>query len=313
MDKETTEQEEVTAAIVHEPTQAQLDNARMRQEWLDASYDLKVALENGDEAGEFLAAARRDAIQNEFIEANYKLAMSAAKEFLRHAVGENRKDHEQSALMALWESFAGTKKNVLDYIHLDDDGKVCSSVGWDPAKGTFGTFSRLHVSGKVRRSVASQEAEMSYPNWSKRPAILAARTRLLDELDREPTHKEIAAAADVRVSAVDAVLRPSTLSLNSPMSDDGMTLEDSLASAMSAESSLSAEDSALLEEAIVAAAADAKPMDVFAFVLRNGVAGRPPLSVVETAARLGIGRGMVTPAAQRMMQDTVDKATSALK
>lgn len=272
-------------------------NARLRYAWLSATLDATIAASTGDLVEADQAQARADAIREEFFLANRRLAMAAAKGFLRHARGEDLKDHEQAALMGLWEAFAGTDPIKGRTIAFDENGNPVAEAGWDPAKATFGTFSRTYVQGKVRRSVATVESGLSYALWSYRPAVLAARDALIAEGFASPSPKQVAKKANLSLDTVTAIMTPNATSLQVPIGTDGATLGDMLAD--EADHSQVFADFSENTALIKAAAQRMSIGDLFSYGLTNGIMGRRGLTVVEAAARLGIGRGAVVSGCQR--------------
>ena len=268
-------------------------NARLRYEWLAAVMDGNIARDIGDAEAARDADARRDAVQDDFFARNRRLAMAAAKSFLTHARGEDLRDHEQAALLGLWEAFIGTDPVKGRTVRFAEDGRLVAEAGWDPEKATFGTLSRSYVKGKVRRSVATVESGLSYALWTYRPKVLEARAKLTEERGQTPTVRDIAAACDLPYETVQAVLTPTAASLDKPLGEDGGTLGDLLAQQPDAGLDLSAEDVESVSQVLRLVAPRMGTLDLLGFVLRNGLVGRPSLSVVDTAARLGVRRGTV--------------------
>ena len=270
-------------------------NTMLRKQWLECTAELSAARADGDEEAIEAALARRAKLGNDFVAANQKLAYSAAREFTRVAVGPDRQDHEQSALLGLWEAFAGTDAGAVDEVTLTDEGAVASVSGWSPEKGTFGNWSRTFITGQTRRSVKKNEAgfaHMSYTAWSQKPAVDRARRELIAELGKAPSHEQVAERAGVTAETVRIVSSPAPVSLSTPLGDEGgSTLGDRVADLVADEGADG--DATFAEATILKAAPHMKAMDLFTVLLRQGVTGRPELSVVETADRLGVGRGSV--------------------
>ena len=148
---------------------------------------------------------------------------------------------------------------------------------------------------------------MSYNAWSQKPAVDRARRELLAELGKVPTYAQVAARAGVTVETVRIVSAPAPVSLSTPVGDEGgATLGDRVA-ALTADDYAGA-DAERAEAAIIAAADDLRVLDLFAVLLRQGVTGRPELSVVETADRLGVGRGLVNIGYKRAKAAIADAA-----
>ena len=284
-------------------------NAWLRTQFLECNAALADARRAGDEDAVAAVLARRQELGNEFVTANERLAYAAAWEFTRVASGPDRQDHEQAALLGLWEAFVGTDPAAVDAVDVDDAGTVAATSGWSPEKGTFGTYSRTFITGQTRRSVRRNEAgfaHMSYNAWSQKPAVDRARRELLAELGKVPTYAQVAARAGVTVETVRIVSAPAPVSLSTPVGDEGgATLGDRVAALTDDDAGADAERA---EAAIIAAADDLRVLDLFAVLLRQGVTGRPELSVVETADRLGVGRGLVNIGYKRAKAAIADAA-----
>lgn len=254
-------------------------NREMHAQYQQLRSDLEAAEAAGDARLVTHLKFKVESLKNDFVAANWGLAMDGARPFLRVASYHDTQDHEASALEGLWKAF----------------------VSWDPEQGTFGNFSRRFITGQTRRSVNSMEnGQLKYTAWTQKPAVDAARRELLTELGRTPTYEQIAARAKVSVETVRIVCAPAPVSLSTPLGEDGgETLGDRVADL--AVDGRSAEREDLAEEAVLAAAKDMHALDLFVLAMRKGITGRPELSVVETADRLGVGRGLVNNGYDRAM------------
>lgn len=241
----------------------------------------------------------RSRLSQEFVAKNTRLAVSIAGPMLskdRSLSGE----HQQAALLGLWEAFVGTNPDTIDGVVVEPDGALRPVAGWDPAKGTFATWASRFISGRTRRSVSAAEGAftgMSYNTWGQRPKVEQARADLARDLGRVPSIAEIAARAGVTEDTVRACTKAPPASLDAGLGDGPATLGDMIADTHSAPSPVDqAADSAEVE--LARRAQGIGCVDLIATLLRRGVV-TPTRSVVQTADRLGIGRGSVAPAVTR--------------
>lgn len=309
-------------------------NARMRQEWLQAALDYSTS---DSETERDAAKLRMEEICTGFLVKNRKLAMSGAKDFLAHA-GSLTSDYEQVAMMALWEAFAGTDPTLMhqvswrpnpadqvDSVDPSDEAAVQShleavkayeeaierglylvgATGWDPAKSTFGGYSRVFIRGAVQRAVANNESGLSYALWSHRPKVEAARKEWIDRHGSEPSVAELAKVTGLKADTVRAIRTPAPVSADTPIGDN-FTIADTLADKEAEELG---DDRDLISDVVAAAAAagDIKPMDLMSLVLRRGLLGLEPLTVVDAGARLGLGRGTVQDGSDKAWKKVVER------
>lgn len=273
-------------------------NAAYRQAWLTATGQMQDAERRGDTAAAERAREQREQIANDFVAANVGLAMSGVQDFLQHAPQYLREDYEQAALQGMWESFVGTNADTIDDIDIAEDGTVHAKAGWNPERATFGTASRAHIRGRVRRGVATLEAGMAYSTWTQRPTVLAVQRELSESLGRAPSVAEIAAKAKMTEEMVRTILTPRSMSLQTQLAD-GFTLEDTLAEEAADLTDGDELDADMATAVLLQAAQRMRPLDLFSLLLREGTIGRPALTEVEAGSRLGIGRGTVQAGTKR--------------
>lgn len=276
-------------------------NAQMRYEYLACNLRIQQAREAGDAEAERRARADREEIATAFLRKNTRLAQAAATPLMIRS--ESSAEHLQAALLGLWEAFVGTDPTAVDGVRVDERGRLHPVGGWDPAKGTFATWAGSHISGKVKRSVCSTEGAftgMSYHTWGNRPKVEAARVKLTNELGHAPSVAQIAAAANVTEATVRACMTAAPSSLDALVSSDSAT---SLGDIVVLESAPAGPATDKAFEAFASRAHKARGMDLMVLLLREGVLGLEPRSVVQTADRLGIGRGSIGPAQRRARVD----------
>jgi hypothetical protein len=287
-----------------EPTEAIREdyvgrNAAMRREFLACNARIQEARLNGDTAAEHRARADRERIASSFVELNTRLAVRGAAPF-RLGRSQTVQDHVQAALLGLWEGFVGVDSSTVDDVIAEEDGTLSPAAGWNPDKGTFSTWAGSHIAGRVMRSVKSSEpayAGMSYGTWTAKPRIDAARSKLATDLGRTPSIAEIAEAAKVSTETVRAASKPTPVSLQTAVGDDGSTTLGDLITDQVEDVGFDLSPQA--EATLVQNAAGLTALELLALLLRTGITGRPQLTVVRTADTLGVGRGVINNAMTR--------------
>lgn len=182
---------------------------------------------------------------------------------------------------------------------------LVGATGWDPAKSTFGGYSRVFIRGAVQRAVANNESGLSYALWSHRPKVEAARKQWIDRHGSEPSVAELARVTGLKADTVRAIRTPAPVSADTPIGEN-FTIADTLADKESEELG---DDRDLISDVVAAAAADGdiKPMDLMSLVLRRGLLGLEPLTVVDAGARLGLGRGTVQAGSDNAWKKVVER------
>jgi DNA-directed RNA polymerase specialized sigma subunit len=268
-------------------------NAQLRYDWLEATYDRNEALKSADMAAATAAEIRRENIQNEFFTVNRRLAMSAVRAFTSRA-GHLAEDYEQSAVFGMWVAFAGNDVEKRDNVTKNDDGTYTCEVGWDPAKATFGGYSRVYIRGQIQRQVASSETGLSYSQWSAKPKIIDARDELREILGREPSADEVAAEVGMLPDNVRAILTPPSVSTSMELGE-GLELGDTLVEALYDSTDAAVAD--MVDEWRAEACRERlTAREMLCVALRKGFPGTEPLPIIDTASRLGLNRGVVSQA-----------------
>lgn len=300
-----------TEAVIEEIEQDDYreENARLRRRHLQLNYELDQARKAGDHARQGQLLAERGRVLNTLVENNIGLVMHFAQPFL---VGdrETRQDHQQAALLGLWESIVGRNPQDIDAYRLDESGKVRAAAGWDPEQGSLAAWAKQNVRGRTARSVRQTEAEftgISYSTWTEKPKVDRAKRELTEKLGRTPTHAEVAEAAGVTVETVRACSTATPLSLHAPTGEDGdSTLADRLANTAQEDTTVSAQDA---ERLLARRAASMSAQDIFVMLLRFGLLDTPARTGAMTAALLGVGRGTVQNAVRRVEDALVPPLT----
>lgn len=276
-------------------------NTTLRYEFLECNLRIQQARQAGDGAAERRARADRERIAAQFVAKNTRLAQAAAAPLMIKD-RDLSSEHLQAALLGLWEAFVGTDPEGVDGVLVDEAGNLHPTSGWDPAKGTFATFASTSIAGRARRSVRASEGAftgMSYHTWGKKPKVDAARAELAAELGRTPSIAEIAARAGVTEDTVRTCSKSAPASLDALVSGDGSTTLGDLIADTEPDTSGGMYTPDDAEAELARRAENIGTVDLLVLLLRTGVAGTPQRSVVQTADRLGIGRGSVAPAMSR--------------
>ena len=278
-------------------------NTELRYEFLACNLRIQQARATGDREAERRARADREAVATKFVAKNARLAQSAAAPLMIKD-RDLAQEHLQAAMLGLWEAFVGRDPDTIDGVIVEADGTLHPTGGWDPSKGTFSTWAGTFIAGRARRSVRSSEGAftgMSYHTWGQKPKVDQARRELTSETGTTPSIAQIAARAGVTEDTVRACSKAAPASLDALVSGDGSTSLGDLVD--EADAGLwSVEDQAAehTQATFVRKVAPLATVDVLVMLLRTGLAGTPPRSVVQTADKLGIGRGSVGPAMARI-------------
>lgn len=277
-------------------------NAELRYEFLRFNVLIQQAKAAGDERAEAAARRGRARVAETFVTKNVRLAQQAATPLMIRD-RDTSSEHFQAALLGLWKAFVGTDPTTIDGVVVGDDGTLHPTGGWDPAKGTFSTWAGTSISGEARRSVRAAEGAftgISYNTWGQRPKVEAATAKLVEELGREPSIAEIAARANVTQDTVRALTFKGPRSLDAQVSGDGdATLADLISNVSDDDDGGARDHDEETQALFVEAASNMGAIDLMVFLLRSGLLGQAPRSVVQTADLLGIGRGSVAPALAR--------------
>lgn len=195
-------------------------NRQLRMDYLQACAELKK--EGSDVAA---AEARIVEISQRFVEENRRLAFAHARGLLRSDASE---DIGAAAMWGLWEAFVGSDPELVREVVVGEDGVVRGVQGWDPARGTFGTWCKQHIYGRARRAVVLFEAgyeNMSYAVFQQVPRIKAEAERMVEaggDVDRDA----IATKLGLTRNVVDRALSPAPVRLESRVGSSDQHFED---------------------------------------------------------------------------------------
>jgi RNA polymerase sigma factor (sigma-70 family) len=191
----------------------------------DQEVELAQAIEAGTSAAEKLAATavrgaervrreravrRGKEAKDQFVQGNLRLVVSQAKRYRsQHGV------------------------EFIDLIQEGNLGLIRAVEKFDWRKGfKFSTYATWWIRQAMQRAVAEKSRTVRLPN-SLHDVLLTlngTRNRLLSELGREPTEDELAFESGLDLGAVrEAQLVAESVSLESPIGEDGATLGDFVA------------------------------------------------------------------------------------
>lgn len=208
------------------------------------------------------------------------------------------------AAVAPFEAQAFRDGSLPDLLQAGREGLLSAIRKWDPQAKTLAVFARKYISGQVMRTVCRTSHTFhgdTYQLFQDRQKVHQA-AEALSAAGQEVTAAAVARQAGVTVATVEAVWRPSVLSLSAPLGDDdGRRLVDVVADRSESGGQVPAELAGLasglgtlLESGQVAG------VDVVAFAMRLGVSGRPALPVADVAYAMGRNRGQVRASVERV-------------
>lgn len=244
------------------------NNVRLKTDWVA----FKAQLDEAEAAGLDRLARRLQRklsrIGDEFVQENWGLVIREAKGFFPYgdASHQDSEEYVEAAALGMWEAF----------------------LIWDPAKGSFGTFSKLYIQGQTKRAVrAAESPEISYGDFSARPRVRAAIARLEDQGLDTTDIALIAAESGESPELVSRVLAARPTSLDVTVGDDeNQTLSDIVA-APQTDVDLNIDVSDLI------AASGLSPAELWVYVRNSGIDGAPPRPLAAVGKQIGIGRQTV--------------------
>ena len=273
-------------------------NMALRLEYLEVEAQIAEA---PDAELDQLAQQLAD-IGERFVSANTGLAGVLWRKFLPQARSSDTEDFMLSALEALWKSF----------------------LSWDPAQGSFGTWSRRHISGALRREVNFYER----PHRRYHEDLLVRKAeklkvKLTAERGLAPSEEELAGELGVSVDKLRSAHRGRSMSLDHPdfaepavshheaPDIDAFHEPDTDPSAVLAALANSDAEPELALQILTRATSELDAQELYVTLVRAGLHGWEPESIQEVATTLGVGREILRRRANKAME-TVNAAVDGL-
>ena len=189
----------------------------------------------------------------------------------------------------------------VDREHLDDfeaaglEALMYSIDTFDPERGRFGTWAYKPIQRAVLKAVHDLEyATITSGDFERRPEILATKTILAEELDRDPTVAEICERTGLSFEQVRRVIEPTRVdSIDLPVGDDrSQTLGDLIPDA-----AVGVEDKVLAAWSVQALETWGLPIlnarETFVICRRYGIDGEPASKLSTIGATLRLSREAV--------------------
>jgi RNA polymerase primary sigma factor len=216
---DTPENVEILDSLYTELTDAGIDvtdatGPIVGDDWVDESTEEEVNLE----AANFFDDISDDSVRLYLREIG-KIPLLSAEEELALAQkvvagDKNAKDKMAEANMRLVVSIAkryvGRGLDLLDLIQEGNTGLLRAVEKFDPDKGfKFSTYATWWIRQAITRAIADQARTIRIPVHMVETInkLLRTQRRLTQELNREPTNEEIAAAMEIEVDKVEHIMK----------------------------------------------------------------------------------------------------------
>jgi RNA polymerase primary sigma factor len=201
-------------------------------------------------------------------------------------------------VISVAKKYIGRGVPFLDLIQEGNIGLIRAANKFNYRLGhKFSTYATWWIRQAVTRAIADQSRTIRIPvhMGDQINKLLRASHRLTQELGREPTSNELAAALDVPTRKAEDMLRVARrpLSLETPTDDEG---ESELGDFIEDEESRAPEDevtSSMLREQLQGILQDLPPREVRILQLRYGLVDGETYTLEEVGKKLGVTRERV--------------------
>lgn len=197
----------------------------------------------------------------------------------------------QGLVRSVWSKYRSVRGADSDLLAAGQVGLWEAFLSWDVDKAPFASWAWRHIDGRIRRQVAADDFSGSYLDWSRRPAVTTATTKLRKKLDREPTDAEIAAECDLTVDAVKRTKVQRSVSIEHMIEVVGGAAEELISDAAGETIGSAADDVDVLKR-LTGHLTAAQLAVVIRTRGEDGIAldGGPVATIATTAAALGYNR-----------------------
>ncbi len=250
----------------------------------DEEVELAQAIEAGRDAEERLAAVSVRGAEKTRLERAARKGREAKDRFvqanLRLVVSQAKRYRSQYGI------------EFIDLIQEGNLGLIRAVEKFDWRKGfKFSTYATWWIRQAMQRAVAEKSRTVRLPNSLHDTLVTlnGARNRLLSELGREPTEEELAHESGLTVEAVyEAQLVADSVSLESPVGEDGAVLGDFVAHDDEEDPVAETERAAVIE-ALREAIGRLPEREAYILSMRVGFEDGLPRTHEEIGGNLGLG------------------------
>jgi RNA polymerase primary sigma factor len=250
----------------------------------DQEVELAQAIEAGRDAEEKLASVSVRGAEKARLERAVRKGREAKDQFtqsnLRLVVSQAKRYRSQYGI------------EFIDLIQEGNLGLIRAVEKFDWRKGfKFSTYATWWIRQSMQRAVAEKSRTVRLPNSLHDTLVTlnGARNRLLSELGRDPTEEELAQESGLTLDAVyEAQLVNDSVSLESPIGEDGAVLGDFVAHDDDEDPVIEAERASVIE-ALREAIGRLPEREAYILAMRVGFEDGLPRTHEEIGGNLGLG------------------------